>query len=381
MNITLLAIGSRGDVQPLVALGVGLRQRGHAVRLVAGDEFEALAGGAGLEFVPLGLNIQAAMAAHTDLFRFAHSLTDRIVQACAAPAEALAGTILGVSACAVARQRGLPYFYIVPTPGLCTAAFPDPLFPPLPLGGTYNRFTFRLTERLVKQSYPAARSLFVEPRPTYLFCFSEHVVPRPPDWEAFAHVTGYWFLNDTTPWQPPPALEAFMRAGPPPVYVGFGSTLTRDAQRLTQIVVEALALARQRGVLVAGWGGLNANALPPEIYALESASFDWLFPRVCAAVHHGGAGTTAAALRAGLPSVVVPFALDQPFWARRLAALGAAPAPILATRLTASRLADALRRAGADEPLRTRAAQLGEKLRAEDGVGRAVQIMEQVVSR
>jgi UDP:flavonoid glycosyltransferase YjiC (YdhE family) len=257
MQITIMAIGSRGDVQPLVALGAGLQRRGHQVRLVAGDEFAPLVAGTQLSFMPLGINIQAAMEAPTNIFRFAYSITDKILKAAEGKQDAIVSTILGVSTCQRARDRGIPFFYTAPIPGLRTREFPDPLFPPLPLGGAYNLLTYRLTEAIVTRAYPYARSLFLEPRPTYLFCYSPTVVPQPTDWERYAHVTGYWFLDRPLDWQPPAALVNFLKAGPPPVCVGFGSMLSGDPQRMTALVLDALTQSKQRGLLVAGWGGLR----------------------------------------------------------------------------------------------------------------------------
>ena len=379
MRITIMGIGSRGDVQPLVALGVGLQRKGHQVCLVAGNEFEALVKGAQLEFAPLGLNIQAAMEEHTNIFRFAHSITDRILAACEGEQDAIVATILGVSTCQVARARGIPFFYAVPMPGLCTQDFPDPSFPLLPLESIYNVFTYRLTEALVKRSYSYARCLFRDPRPTYLFCFSSNVVPRPSDWGDYAHVTGYWFLEHPKDWKPPMDLVNFLQVGPPPVCVGFGSMLSGDPKKMMALVLDALAQSRQRGILVAGWGGLRQGDLPSDVFMVNSVPFDWLFPRVVAAVHHGGAGTTAAALRAGIPTVVIPFILDQPFWGRQVKRLGVGPEPIPLKQLTTERLATAIRNLVEDSQMRARAAMLGEKIRGEDGVENAVKIIEQVV--
>lgn len=380
MHITIMAIGSRGDVQPLVALGGGLQRKGHHVRIVAGDEFATMVTNAQLEFTSLGLNIQAAMAEHTNIFRFAHSITDKVLQACGTEQDAIVSTILGVSTCSLARTRGIPFFYAVPIPSLQTSDFPSPLFPPLPLGRAYNRLTYRLTDNLTKRSYAYARALFQEPRPTYLFGFSSHVIPRPADWGEFAHITGYWFLDRPTDWQPPRELLNFLEAGSPPVCIGFGSMLSRDSQQMTDLVLKALAQSQQRGLLVSGWGGFSQSDLPPNVLMVDTAPFDWLFPRVATAVHHGGAGTTACAWRAGIPSVVIPFTLDQPFWGRQVKRSGTGPEPIPLKRLTAERLADAIRAAVTDKQMRTRAGELGEKIRNEDGIENAVRIIEQVIT-
>ena len=206
-----------------------------------------------------------------------------------------------------------------------------------------------------------------------LYGYSEAVVPRPADWDETSIVTGYWFLDAPANWQPDPALVKFLQAGPPPVYIGFGSMFMNGGARKTDIVLKALKLAGQRGVLATGWGGLIADNAPEGIFVLDAVPHDWLFPQMAAIVHHGGAGTTGASLRVGKPTVICPFVGDQPFWGRRVAALGVGPAPIPQSRLTAERLADAIKQAVTDTDMRRNAATLGEAIRAEDGIGRAVE--------
>ncbi|HEX2036809.1 MAG TPA: glycosyltransferase, partial [Chloroflexota bacterium] len=216
-----------------------------------------------------------------------------------------------------------------------------------------------------------------------LYGYSRLVVPRPPDWPPDWHVTGYWALDSATavpPWEPPAALAAFLDAGPPPVYVGFGSMAPRSAGHLTEAALQALRATGQRGILASGWAGLGAAsgaALPPEVFRIQEAPHDWLFPRMAAVVHHGGAGTTAAGLRAGVPAVVTPVFGDQPFWGQRVAALGAGPRPVPMRQVTAERLAGAIHQATTDARMRATAAGLGRRLRAEDGVAQAVRAVEQ----
>jgi UDP:flavonoid glycosyltransferase YjiC (YdhE family) len=208
-----------------------------------------------------------------------------------------------------------------------------------------------------------------------LYGYSPHVIPPPPDWGADTHVTGYWFLDPPSGWTPPPALHEFLAAGPPPVYVGFGSMSSRNPQATAKLVLDALGAAGQRAVLLAGWSGLRPADLPDSVLMVDSVPFAWLFPRMAAVVHHGGAGTTAAGLRAGVPSIVVPFFGDQPYWGRRVAELGVGPAPIPRKRLTVEVLAGAIDRAVTDPVLRRRAAELGVRIRVEDGVARAVGVV------
>jgi sterol 3beta-glucosyltransferase len=188
-------------------------------------------------------------------------------------------------------------------------------------------------------------------------------------------VTGCWFLDREAEWQPPRELVDFLKAGPAPVYVGFGSMYSSNPQEVTEMVLHALARVKQRGILQTGWGGLSNADLPDDVFAVDSIPHDWLFPQMASVVHHGGSGTTAAGLRAGMPTVIIPFFADQPFWGARVFELGAGPAPIPKKRLTLERLADAICAATSDEVIRGRASALGERIRAEDGVTQAVEVL------
>lgn len=207
-----------------------------------------------------------------------------------------------------------------------------------------------------------------------VYGYSEHLCPRPPDWPDRAQVSGFWQLPQPQ-WQPPAALEAFLQAGPPPLYIGFGSMISSDAAQLTATVKAAVRLTGQRALLASGWGGLaageDASDDAERFFQLEQAPHDWLFPRVSVAVHHGGAGTTGAALAAGIPSVVLPFGYDQPFWAHCLAQRGVAPPALARVGLQPETLADAIGQASAPG-MRAAARALGQRIRQEDGISRAV---------
>lgn len=214
------------------------------------------------------------------------------------------------------------------------------------------------------------------PRSPFLNAYSEAVLPRPADWPAWHHVTGYWQFPSEARAVLPASLEEFLAAGPAPVSIGFGDMIPRDPERLTGTVLEAVRRARVRAVLLGGWAGLGRDAVSDDVFVIDAVPHDLLFPRVAAVVHHGGAGTVAAGLRAGAPTVVVPFQGDQPFWGGRVAALGAGPASVPFKRLDADRLAAAIRTAVTDEAMRDRAAAIGERIRAEDGVATAVRVLD-----
>jgi sterol 3beta-glucosyltransferase len=208
-----------------------------------------------------------------------------------------------------------------------------------------------------------------------LYAYSEHVLPRPHDWPANAHVTGAWFLDEIDGWEPPAALHAFLDDGPPPVYVGFGSMGAAHAETRATTVLQAVALTGERAVLAVGWGGLKADVLPPNVFMLDAAPHDWLFPRMRAVVHHGGAGSTMAGLRAGKPTIICPFFGDQPFWGEVVLRAGVGPAPVPQKSLTPERLANAIR-AALTPTVEAQASALGDRIRAEDGTARAVALIE-----
>jgi sterol 3beta-glucosyltransferase len=224
--------------------------------------------------------------------------------------------------------------------------------------------------------YPWYGPYFHSRQQRVLYGFSRHVVPRPADWPDSAQITGYWFLDEPH-WQPSQALRDFLDAGPKPIYVGFGSMVSAQAEQFTACVLDAMGRTGQRAVLATGWGGLAAKegAQDERIFMTQGAPHDWLFPRMAAAVHHGGAGTTAAAVRAGIPSVIVPFYGDQPFWARCLQREGAAPPALDRKHLSAEALANAID-STLQESMRRSAATLGERVRAEDGVGAALRCLQ-----
>ncbi|GAA3130850.1 glycosyltransferase [Planomonospora alba] len=403
MKVAILAFGSRGDTQPCAALGAGLAARGHRVTVVAAERYGALVGEAGLPTSPLSVDperiveseegqawLRSGPAGFVRGFRrVVEPLAERLaaeVDAACAGADLVLAPALGWFGRHLSERYGMPYALLHFQPGEPTRDFPNPLVPLRTLGPWGNRASYALVEGLSRVLLGRmvdrlrGRVLGLGPmrgdpfrraraeRVPVLCGVSRAVVGRPADWPAHVHLTGYWFAERA--WSPPPELEAFLAAGPPPVYVGFGSMAPADPAATAGTVVAALRAAGARGVLQGlPYGGAD------DMLVIGEADHGWLFPRTAAVVHHGGAGTTAAGLRAGVPSVVCPFFSDQPFWGARVALLGAGPAPPPARRLTAGALAGRAAAALRDAGMRGAAARLGERLRSEDGVARACDIL------
>lgn len=421
MIIILLATGSRGDVQPYVALAKGLVEAGHTVRFVTHQNFESLVVPHNLEFWPLAVDVQQIaqtqeMRQQAEGGNFLKLMSQMAKEAQRAAVLAMEG---GVAACkgadlilggmggiyiglALAEKFNLPFVQAYLVPFTPTREFPSVLVPslPSPLSKIFNRPSHHLTRQILWQGFRSADQLarkevlglppasfwgpyhspHLERMPT-LYGFSPSMISHPQDWGQDIHITGYWFLDAEDSWTPPDELLNFLNAGPPPVYIGFGSMGNQRPKETTDLIVKALKQINQRGILLSGWGGLQTTELPDSVMMIDSIPHAWLFPRMAAVVHHGGAGTTAAGIRAGVPSLVVPFFGDQPFWGRRIAELGTGPSPIPRKKLTADQLAQAIHLAVTDDRIRQNAAALGTRIQAEDGVARAVQIISQLQER
>jgi sterol 3beta-glucosyltransferase len=413
----ILAAGSWGDVQPCVALGRGLASRDFRVRVVGIGDYERLIADAGLQFGRLrgslndlmgGDEVRRWLAGGQNPVKFVWNLK-RLVASLAEPllrdvatacqdADVILSPTAGFLAEHLGERLGVPRALIHFQPSQPTRAFPHPLMPQAGLFGPLgNEWSFRVIDQVAwqllrpilnpwRQSLGLARMPLRGPmrrvrragRPV-LCCFSSAVVPRPADWPSCVHLTGYWFLDPAPNWAPDPRLAGFVAAGPPPVYVGFGSMAPSDSARIQRLVRAALRRAGVRGVLLA-----PGPARPPvdddmfidDMAIVDDVPHAWLFPRMAAVVHHGGAGTTAAGLRAGAPTVICPFFGDQAYWGRRVAALGAGPRPLPIRRLTVEGLAAAISRAVGDARIQRRAAELGRRISAENGVANACAVLD-----
>jgi sterol 3beta-glucosyltransferase len=415
-RIALLTYGTRGDVEPFLAFAAGLQRAGCQPRLAAPAAFASLAHEHGIPFLPLpgdlaelaremvtqaGTNWPRMVVALSRFIAPLAARAYRMVIELASDADLIVHSFLMTRAgTEIADRQGIPsisaQFFPVFAP---TAAFPAVVFPDLPLGDLYRRLTHAfvtqvfwrggdLLYRRARKEDPGLPELGGWPfdasnaaRPPILFAFSRYVVPPAPEWKGIADVTGYWSLGAPPGWSPPTDLARFLDQGAPPVYIGLGSGGQAEGGAWIASARLALEQVGVRGILDLGSSDPPEEPLPPSIFAVRSIPHAWLFPRMAAVVHHGGAGTTGASLTAGKPTVVIPTASDQPFWGRRVHDLGAGPAPIPVRALTAGRLARAISTATTESAMRTKAAELGSQVRTEDGVGSAVDWVARLLGR
>ena len=424
MRIAILVQGSRGDVQPGIALGVGLQQAGHQVIVATHQLFETFVREHGLEFMAIsgdpsewhkeeewtqtsGQGPRWVKADSERLLGMGQGQLDQLWQACQG-ADLILWAPLFVVCARMAEALGIPSMGINPYPFSPTKSFACPWTSGrwIKGSGLYNWLTWALSHQLYWQllrrlvndwfrenlQHPGFSWLgpyhdVVERQKTpILYGFSPSLLPRPGDWPDWIQVTGAWFLDTPTNWLPPTDLAEFLTAGSPPIYVGFSSVASDQPEVIAEQVLKAFELTGQRGILDVGWGGLTAPLaaqVSPEqtdnIFWISGVFHDWLFPKLAGVVHHGGAGTTATGIRAGVPTITVPTFGDQFLWGQQIADLGLGPARILKNQLTTERLASAIETLVNSQTIRETAQLFGQKLRAEDGVKQAVELIHQYV--
>jgi sterol 3beta-glucosyltransferase len=404
MKITILTYGSRGDVQPFLPLSLKLMEAGHSVRLAAPSRFADLVQEHNIDFVPLAgdpenlsqrlndagrnfIKLLSELMNHTtqigvDVFR-------QTEDACNGADLILHTFLHAPGAHTLARELGIPDIHIQTFPMFTpTGDYPNVTWPNW--GSRWlNHFTHQVAEKITwwtsrigfervrrragfprKELYWPFDSDPARPRTPILCAWSPSVVPPSGDWPPDVHVTGYYFFPPDDSYQPPPELLSFLRSGEPPICITFGSMVNRKKEQIHRMVRESLRQTRNRGIILSGWSGLAEPSTRDVLY-LKSAPHDWLFPRCKMVIHHGGAGTTAAGLRAGIPNVVTPFMGDQPFWAARVHAIGAGPKPIPIKSLSLQKLSRAIAEAG-NEKIRSHAQDMGQQIRDEDGTVQAV---------
>ncbi len=415
MRLFFLCSGTRGDVQPYLALALRVRDDLDLQPVIAAPPaFRALTERYGLTFtsvegnpsdllasdrytgaLSLARGWRQALVASLRYWREARAVFAQMLEnawAACREADALVVGLPTTWGYHIARALDAPCFFAPVQPLTRTRLSPSALLPiTRSLGATGNRLTHWLVEQALWRPWRTelnrwrTRTLGLPPLCAnpfdeiyargvpFLYGYSPSVAPRPADWPPAHIVTGYWWLPPESVYTPPPALERFLADGPPPVYIGFGNLPAEQPRATLAVIAEAVARAGLRAVVLADEATARSLALPAFVFTFPFVSHEWLFPRIAAVVHRGGAGTTAAGLRAGLPTLVVTAASDGLFWGARVAALDAGPKPLPRRALTSQRLAEALTQLVNDPALRARAQAVAEKLSREDGAGLAAE--------
>ncbi|CAH8353340.1 unnamed protein product [Eruca vesicaria subsp. sativa] len=411
MQIVMLIVGTRGDVQPFVAIAKRLQEYGHRVRLATHANFKEFVLTAGLEFYPLGGDPKVLAGYMVKNKGFLPSGPSEIpiqrkqmkdiiyslLPACKEPdpdsgisfnADAIIANPPAYGHTHVAEALRIPIHVFFTMPWTPTSEFPHPLSRVKQPAG--YRLSYHIVDSLIwlgiRDMINDLRKKKLKIRPvSYLsgtqgsgsniphgYMWSPHLVPKPKDWGPQIDVVGFCFLDLASNYEPPEELVKWLEAGDKPIYIGFGSLPVQEPEKMTEIIVEALERTKQRGIINKGWGGLGNLKEPKDfVYLLDNVPHDWLFPRCKAVVHHGGAGTTAAGLKAACPTTIVPFFGDQPFWGERVHARGVGPAPIPIDEFSLHKLEDAINFM-LDDKVKSSAETLAKEMKDEDGVAGAV---------
>ena len=414
-RVTVMAVGTRGDVDPLMALAAGFVRAGVPVRMATHMEFRSEAIDSGMAFYPLpgdtrafystaeGRDFRAPNRGIASIAGFYGRVlpyfTTQLARACmycVGDADALVCDYTMAWISSYAASLKIPVGVASIFPSLPTSSLP-PLWQPSwdRLGGPGRRtghFVVDGLHLLGSRSMRAATTAVLSPGgyvppgaikdlrqvrslPTVVGV-SPAVLPSPPDWPSTARVTGYWRTTPPTGWQPPDDVMAFLAAGAPPVVAGFSSVVADDPAGLARMVAQSVRAAGRRVLLLAGWGAFDAAVVTgDDVLVVDRLPHEWILSRAAAFVHHGGAGSAGAAFRAGVPQVVVPFCLDQPYWGRRAVALGVASESIPIRRLTQARLTRAVRKAVNNPVFAERAGDLASRMRGDDGVADATRFL------
>ncbi|XP_057470981.1 sterol 3-beta-glucosyltransferase UGT80A2-like isoform X1 [Actinidia eriantha] len=411
LQIVMLIVGTRGDVQPFIAIGKHLQEYGHRVRLATHSNFKEFVLAAGLEFFPLGGDpkVLASYMVKNKGFlpserseiqiqrRQIKEIIYSLLPACIAhdpdskvefKVDAIIANPPAYGHTHVAEALKVPIHIFFTMPWTPTSEFPHPLSRVKQQVG--YRLSYQIVDTLIwlgiRDIINEFRKKKLKLRPvtylsgsytsppdvTYGYLWSPHLVPKPKDWGPKIDVVGFCFLNLASNYVPPDSLVKWLEDGEKPIYIGFGSLPVQEPEKMTQIIVEALELTGRRGIINKGWGGLGNLAESKDfVYLLDNCPHDWLFLQCAAVVHHGGAGTTAAGLKAACPTTIVPFFGDQQFWGERVHTRGLGPAPIPVEEFSREKLINAIHFMQ-DPMVKHRAVEMAKALEHEDGATGAV---------
>jgi sterol 3beta-glucosyltransferase len=403
MKIAAITFGTEGDVRPLASLCRALIDAGHQAHMLAGADAAGVASAQGVPLTILPGDVKAALRdddqgspsarqansarALAEVVNANAAVWLRATLTVAADCDAIVvsglAAFIGLSA---AEHLHIPAIGAGMIPISPTSAFASPFLKPRTVPRWMNRASHDLVNGLVwrtlaRATNQARHECGLPPRRRLwddhpmLYGMSSCLVPQPADWSANEVICGHWSAPQSA-WTPPAELAAFLAAGPAPIYIGFGSMAVPNPERFMTAIVHGVG--ERRALFFPGWSGIDRPDLPANFLVIGETPHDWLFPRTSVAVHHAGAGTSHAAVRAGTPSVTIPFAGDQRFWADRLRRAGVAPPPLDHRRLRGHDLRHAI--AFAEHPAaRGHAATLAAEMAQEDGLGAAIAHLERLV--
>ncbi len=417
MKIAILTVGTFGDAKPNVALSIGLKNSGHDVRIVSSTDSMQYITEHGIDYYSTGFSMKELSSGHdakkimeagektknrfmnmkSYLNNFIESLFMKGLEGCAGYDLIISagfGVHVGYH---VGEALGIPVIPVIYQPQSMTEAYPLCFFKPLPLGktlsGMYNKLTYEssdvflklalkktLNKCRVKAGLEAGKNMKMHKtlrnnHAPIIYGFSSLILPRPKDYPDNLYFTGYFHLEEDMKYEPPEDFLNFLNNGDKPIHIGFGSITMSNYEDLKTIILESLKLSNRRGVILTGWSGMKFEEKYDHIYVKDSLPHDWLFPKMAATVHHGGAGTVFTSIRAGIPTIAVPYTMDTPFWSRVAYEANVAIKPIKPKELTAKLLADAITKATTDEAIIKRSQVLGENVMRENGVLNAVKII------
>jgi sterol 3beta-glucosyltransferase len=407
MKLAAVTFGTEGDGRPIAALCSALKDAGHDITLLAAKGTLRSADELNVPHATLAGDIRAALqpgiAAHASGKMSLNATAKALARIANDNVAAWMHETLGVAAgcdaliCAglaafaglsVAEKLGIPVIGAGMFPLTPTAEFPSPFLPPRKTPRWLNRFSHGLIVQMLWRAFREATNeargtiLRLPPRRKpwtshpMLYGISPSLLPKPADWPSNAYICGQW-LRTVHNWDPPRSLNEFLAAGDAPVYIGFGSMLGFNRNAVLDSIVDAVN--GRRALFYPGWSGTHGLRLPNNVFVIDDTPHDWLFPKTSLVIHHGGSGTTHSAARSGIPSIVLPFAGDQAFWAERLRILGVAPDFTSVRHISSTSLAQAMDIAGSAQ-MRSRAASLGEAMRSEVGLASAVKTIEVLLS-
>ncbi|WP_134703400.1 glycosyltransferase [Ammoniphilus sp. YIM 78166] len=418
MNIKILTVGTRGDVQPFVALGRELRRRGHEVTICTGENFKAIVEGYGVSFSPVRVDYLKLtqseegqkmmngnpLAVLKNMKTLVYPLMEQMLEdlwEAAQDAEVLIYHPKAFGGYDITEKLQIPVFAAHPIPVIApTGLFTNPALPVSASIGWINQLSFRMNRLFMAAFFSiinrwrqdtlgltTKRTLLSDDlkikgkQIPVLYGCSPRVIPYDPTWKDQVSMSGFWFLEEEEGWKPSAEVLQFLEEGPPPLAISFSSMPLKDPNRVREMLVEALEKTNQRGVLMTGWSGMESSPLSPRIFTINALPHTWLFPRTCGVIHHGGAGTTAAVLKSGKPMIICPFSADQPFWAKRMKELGIATSPLKEKEMSVESFVHRIQELTSNPLLSRKAAMLANDLNRETALEDTAQFIEKKVER